>query len=234
MAIKLEITPGFHDFVYKINHKIPFTFARYGDGEWACILGMRGENCDGVKYTEQMQDLLRATLFEPRDYYYGMLKIALQEHSSSIEAYLVVNEIDIPWIEGTGFVKASRHGNLFPVVEALRKRKIIYVGPTYMRAIEGSLFKFREYIDVDPVNALKYLYIYESQLRDVANKGDLIGISMGPAAKVFIWWLHELYGKTHTIIDFGSLWDGFLLGHESRKYMREGPWNTTKIKNLNP
>jgi len=234
MAIKLRSTPNFHEFVSKINTRTPFTFARYGDGEWACILGIHGQNCDGVEYTEQMRDLLRATLFEPRNYYYGMLKVALQYYAEPIEAYLVVNGIRIPWIEGTGFVKASRHGKLFPVIEALRNRRIIYVGPTYMRAIESKLFKFREYIDVDPVNALSYLYLYESQLRDIANKGDLIGISMGPSAKIFIWWLHELYGETHTIIDFGSLWDGFILGHESRKYMKEGPWNTTKIKNLNP
>jgi len=51
------------------------------------------------------------------------------------------------------------------------------------------------------------------------NNPVLISLSASMPAEILLDWLYRDYGKKHTIIDFGSLWDQ-LVGVKSRSYMR--------------
>ena len=45
-----EIVTQELDIVKKLQSDNNFSFARYGDGEWACIKGKNGRNCDAHIY----------------------------------------------------------------------------------------------------------------------------------------------------------------------------------------
>ena len=110
----LDITPkNIEYFQDMLEKKIPFSFVRYGDGEFASILGYPGQNCDGVAYTSALQSALLQTLKYPHiydNYYYGILAIALRKMKLYIEKFSATQHLDIPWIEATFLVAANRQG----------------------------------------------------------------------------------------------------------------------------
>ena len=49
-------------YIEKIKKKENFSFTRWGDGEWFCVMGVNGQNCDGHKYFPEMRKLLNNAL----------------------------------------------------------------------------------------------------------------------------------------------------------------------------
>lgn len=220
-------------FVLALRGGNPFTFARYGDGEWGAILFDETipENCDGVKLTHLLGFALGRTISEPKGYYHGMVRIAMKMLGGQIREHL--NEIRCPlrWWDGTAFVDASRAGGLAPLVQALRGREIVYAGPPHLHGIQDFL-PCREFVQVPPREAFDFVPEICWKIVSVVREGDVVGISAGPAAKIIIYTLYEMLtaGRV-TMIDFGSLWDGFC-GVYSRKYMQDPDWQKLIPENL--
>ena len=164
--------------------------------------------------------------------YFSMLAESLNNAGLDVRQTMR-HDVDIPWIEGTFMVNASRQGEFYPLLSALRERKIIYVGPRYLRSLNSKMLEYREFIEVPDTKAFESYVDIMNKVFRVADHGDLIGVSMGPGAKKLIYDLHFDLKNTHTIIDFGSLFDGYV-GRPSRKYMKAAQWSTTVIRNINP
>jgi len=49
-------------FTDKLNDGEPFTFSRWGDGEWRSVLYCKGQNCDGHQFFPLMRRELRNVL----------------------------------------------------------------------------------------------------------------------------------------------------------------------------
>ena len=224
----LNVTPrNIEYFQDMLENKISFSLVRYGDGEFASILGYPGQNCDGVKYTSELQSALLQTLRYPHiynNYYYGILAIALRKMKSHVEKFSAAQHLDIPWIEATFLVAANRQGKFASFLKVLRSRPIIYVGPEYMRGLQGATkIPVKEFITVPDRTAFESRYSIIDKVMSKRNSSDIIGFSAGPVTKWLIWSLYPELGKSHTLFDFGSIFDGYT-GHLSRKYHKRSNW----------
>lgn len=197
-----------------IDEREPFTIARYGDGEMHAILGHPGANCDGHEYFKALGDDLRITLTLPRKYYYARGKMI---ESNGMSEWIDKYCANLEWSDADLFLKPSINGNLRPLTKALGKRRIMGVGGQYLREWHG--IDWLEFITVPLVNA----YLDKERIKDEilhhCYNVDLIAFSAGMLSKVLIWELFPHLGATHSLIDFGSLWDVYT-GYNSRKYAR--------------
>jgi hypothetical protein len=218
-------------YIDLINQGKPFTLVRYGDGEWLSILGDKGRNCDGIKYTPLLQEELIRCLTEKKSYYYTLLKIAVTTQGSAINDFIVKNNIRVNWMEGTVFVAANRHGRLAPFIEALRGRRILYVGPKHLSSIGRKVFPIKQFLEISSKDAFQFRKDIRNKIIEIADDYDFIGFSAGPAAKIIIHDLYDIIGRDKTMFDFGSLWDGYT-GVYSRLYMQRQTWKDMMALNL--
>jgi len=223
---------SYYRYVEFINNRMPFSLTRYGDGEFGCMMGERGETCDGQNYTKQLKIHLNRTIENPilkKNYYYGMVRIARIVYGQKVDKFL--KDCPIQWVDGTGFVDASRDGILFPLFEALRDQKIMIIGSIHLAPMYRDLFKYQVLIPVLKQNAYMKRDTVKRNILASINEVDLLAFSTGPMTEVLIHELYKDYGQTHTMIDFGSLWDVFM-DKQSRRYMNEQEWQRKSIRNL--
>ena len=243
-------------FVTQLKENKPFAFARYGDGEWLTILGFYGmRNSNGCTFTMDLVADMRVSLRRQNDYHHAILKIARRERSVPygnkslpygapvIEKWLEDNKIGIPWYDGDVLLEESLKGNLFPLIEQIREKRVLYVGNHRLRNLNMrgvGFFPYVAYIEPPARDAHQVvndllLDIYRSIRR---NKIDFIGWSSGLAAKVMIDGVFMRFPEV-TQIDFGSQFDGYfrpmqnvhVLG--SRSYIRKGEYDWEELLRMN-
>jgi hypothetical protein len=224
--------PYFEDLIEK---EVPFSFPRYGDGEFSSILGYSGKNCDGVQYTEKLRNSLIKTLISPHledMYFYGMLAVALRFHRPYIEKFISINNLSMTWTEATFLVAANRHGKFSRFLDILRKRPILYVGPKYLRKLPDVLgLKIDYFIEIPEKTAFASREKIRKEVLSRAGKADFIGFSAGPSSKWLIWSLFPDIGDKYTLFDFGSIFDAYV-GRPSRKYQKRKTWAKIAEANL--
>lgn len=211
-------------FVDNLRDGVPFSFARYGDGEWLTILGEYGRrNSNGCTFTPELAGDLRRALARNQGYTYSTLTVAIHNHKKRIEDYCRVNNVQVRWHKGDVLLNKLLKGMLWPVIEQLRQKRVLYVGPFHCRQLNDHFFDYIHYIQPPPQNAHKVKdKMITSILRAVqAHHIDVVGYSSGLAAKVFIDEVYRLTDGEVTQIDFGSMWDGFFR-IPSRSYIRRG------------
>lgn len=204
-------------FVDRLDRGEPVTYVRYGDGEFSALLGRDGETCDGQPYTRELgMDLLR-TLAQPRGYLYALGPRAAQGLGIDVEAFMRRRGLKIDWHDSEVFIDASTRGDLFPLVAALRKRRVLTVGPAHLRKHPAyDAVAFVETPAKDAYRALRRLYL---EVMREAYKADVICFSAGPVAKILIHDLSPHLGQSHSLLDLGSVFDWYA-GVDSRGYMR--------------
>lgn len=226
---------GIEFFQNMLEMNKPFSFPRYGDGEFSSILGYSGANCDGVRYTSELQESLTETLKYPHlqdEYFYGLLAIALRMYRPYIEKFTQIHNLSITWTEATFLVAANRNGKFSGFLDVVRKRPLLYVGPKYLQRLPDVLgFKIDYFVTVPEKAAFESKENIVNKVLVYADKADFIGFSAGPASKWLIWKLFPDIGETHTLFDFGSVFDGYA-GRPSRKYQKRETWEEIARKNL--
>jgi len=207
--------PGLQWYVDKLRNGERFAFARYGNGEWDCILKLYHQTRSGSqRFTPDLRQALAASLKQPRGVFTAMQSVSFLTRVGILpkaEAWLADRAPDLQWHDGEVFTKASLQGQLYPLVEALRGQRVVVVGPPWLMKLPfASVFvavKTHDcWADADAI---------EAQLRGLQNV--VISFSAGPAAKVLIHRLQPVIGKHSWLIDFGSLWDPYC-GKHSRTY----------------
>ena len=222
-------------YVDMLKQNTPFGLARYGDGEWRAILGTPdGKNCDGCSYTRELRDALRKVLHNNNNYEHVLLVIAYSKMGDDIAEFLKENECEIVWTMGDTFLEASLDGELWPLVAQLRRKKIIYVGPRHLRGLNSKFFRLIDYVQVPPRNAIKQRErIVSSTLQRIGDKGaNVVGFSSGMHTKIFIDDIWMETGGAVTLIDFGSMWDGYF-NVLSRSWMRKRKHEFQKLRRAN-
>ena len=204
------------------NPAKPFTFSRWGDGEWRSLLalGANSSNCDGHRFFPKMGLQLQKVLRSRPPYRLGMQSLAVKLFKAKIAAFLQQHGLtNLTWYDADVFHKAAIYNQLDKVVAAVSKRKVLLIGPEHLKRVPFPVWKR---IQVPPKNIYQQLTSILSQLFEtLANETEplLISISASMPAEIIVDELHKRYGDKHTIIDFGSLWDQ-LVGVKSRAYMR--------------
>lgn len=232
---KLKRQPLAH-YVDAIRSGNPFSFARYGDGEWHTILGHIGmRNSNGCTFTQELCDALRHVLHKAHPYEHSILRVARRKLGPEIQNYIIDNEVRIQWTLGDVILDASLKGGIFPLIKELRQRRILYVGPKHCRRLDDiGFFRYIDFIQPPPRNSIQVRHqLIPRIIKSVRqNKIEVIGYSAGLASKVFI---DDVYGILHgdiIQIDFGSMFDGYL-NIPSRSYIRRGRVNFTNLLQQN-
>lgn len=243
-------------FVNNLKNNRPFTFARYGDGEWLTILGYYGlHNSNGCTFTKELSDDMRNVLYQQRPYHHAILKIARRERkltykgmeyqygASAIQRFLDDNAIRLPWYDGDVLLEESLKGKLFPLIEQVREKRVLYVGNHRLRGINmrgKGFFQYISYIEPPPRDTHRVMgdILYDIFREIRKNNIDFVGWSSGLAAKVMIDEVNARYPGI-TQIDFGSMFDGYFRPMEnvnplgSRSYIRKGNHDWEALLRLN-
>jgi hypothetical protein len=222
-------------YVDMLRRDAPFGFARYGDGEWLTILGDYGnKNSNGCTFTPQLGDALRKVLHNNNNYEHSILKIARRKLGDRIGPFLEEGKYMLEWTIGDTFLERSLKGKIWPLVAQLRQKRIVYVGPEHLRALGKTFFKIQEYVQIPPRDAItKRATIVPAILRAISNtNAQLVGFSSGLHSKVFIDDIWMETGGMITLIDFGSMWDGYF-DVPSRSYIRKGKHDWGKLQQDN-
>lgn len=232
-------------FVENLKNGQSFTFARYGDGEWLTILGFYGmTNSNGCTFTRALSDDMRQALSYQNDYHHAILKIARRERHVPysgekypygglvIDKWLYNNDMKMDWYDGDVLLEESLEGRLFPLVEQIREKRVLYIGNKRLRQLNLrgiGFFPYTAYIEPPPQNTHEVIddILYDIYRAIRKNKIDFIGWSSGLAAKVMIDEVYMRYPEI-TQIDFGSMFDAYFRAMPnvhptgSRSYIRKG------------
>jgi len=214
--------PGLQFYVNKLHNDERFSFIRYGNGEWDCILGTRTCTGSGSQRLDilALRNGLKASILEPKnDRYYRAIQnlpyLSRLELLPQIETWLKQNKAqDIQWYFGDVFHRANGARQLAPLVEQLWKRPVVIVGPKWL----GKLPFAKTLIEVIPKDCWQNVGAIEERLWTIPT-GTIVSFSAGPTTKVLIHRLFPILGDTCWLIDFGSVWDPYC-GVLSRTYHR--------------
>ena len=217
--VKFRKLPISH-YIKLLEARTPFAFSRWGDGEWNCMLGEKGHNCDNHDYFFDLGYALTDVLVRNRGYYYGWLNISRVIGEDRILKHIAKNKIETNWVDGSVFVEAGVAGGLSELFRILAKRKVAYVGPDYLRKIGRKInVDILSYVEIPRINCWNDR---DRILTDISRvirvkKPEVICFSSGMPGKIFIdqSWIEG--NKKITMIDIGSLFDPFV-GVRHRTY----------------
>jgi hypothetical protein len=225
--------PGLRFYCERLKRNEPFSFSRFGDGEWFAILGKSGANCDGHAYYPELGQDLRTCLSSPQSYLYGLQPFALKKAGAAVRDYIRTNRIRLDWHYSDVFHTCNKDGAFFPMIEQLRAKKVVMVGPAHLRPIEKAVFPWYDFVEVPPSDCYRHTAAIERGMLAAAEKhGPVVfAISASMAAKVMIHHLYPTLGATCWLLDFGAVWDIYA-GVQSRSIYRKIDWAPIIRKNL--
>jgi len=220
-------------YVASLQQGRPFSFSRFGDGEWSAILGRDGANCDGHVYFPELGERLRDTIFHPLDYHYAFQPKAMDLDGREIARFIGKHGVQLAWHDADVFHDANLAGGLYPLVEQLRKMDVVVVGASHLKHLKEDVFSYVDYVEIPPENCFLKVDEIKEQILDVAQgrSGLVFSLSASMAANVLIHDLYPLIGRDHWMIDFGSLWDIYA-GVKSRGVYRKNDWSSLIRNNL--
>ena len=234
-------------YIKRINSGVPLSLSRWGDGEWRSTLTdgktnwIRLEkinrswkhgrtNKSGHGFSDEMGAEMRALLrsrpkqiltmagrFGNANAKKPMIDLALW-----IKEWLDANKLsDIPWGSCDTIVYALINQEFEGFLDCLQDKRILLVGPKHLQRLK--VIPYIDHVVVPDRNAYNYknwLYKKIANHARHTEKPMIVSISMGPAAPILIEELHRDFGKHHSFIDLGSIWDGFA-GVQSRRYLEK-------------
>lgn len=205
-------------FTSRLQRSNPFSYVRYGDGEFNAIFNSPGHNCDGHTYFTQMGLELAETLITPRagEYLYGIGPKAARKMQGSVTRWLTTYAPDVQWHTTETFVNASVAGELLPLMSALRKQRVLLVGGAHLRPVADYLDA--RLVTVPATNAWLRKALLRRQIENWIGDVRVVLFSAGMVSKILIWELFPKY-SSHMLWDTGSLFDMYC-GKDSRSYAR--------------
>lgn len=198
----------FDELVEMLDDGVPFSFSRFGDGEFNAIFGLSGANCDGHRYFPDLGRRLEEILQRHPEYLLGLQPLAIIVHGVK-QILSVSSHADgakgIQWVLADSLHIASLDGRLDLFFDALRGRRTMLVGPEHLR--EFSLSKGWDYQQVPARNCWT---AYEETLDGLktwlSDSGDVVLFCASMMSNVLIDDLFT-YNPANTYIDAGSVFD---------------------------
>lgn len=221
------------DYVRLIETGEPFAQAGYGDGEWACLLGLEGENCDGTVYAPELGAALRETLLGNRGVWCatnpGQTELRYRAEDWITEHGL---RVTVPWVPKETLSDANVRGQLAPFLAAVRKREPIVVGPYHLKDLPRGLIADSGRIYVPDRTAWRHAPDIAWRLRQYDLGGALVLFAAGMASNLII---HEIWpeaaARGATLLDIGAILDPYA-GVLSRNGYRRPEFQDAIRRNL--
>lgn len=196
-----------------IKKNVNITYSRVCDGEWACILGRSGANCDAHQYFPDMRTKLTEVVESQPPYFLGIQRLAIEQNQDNPE-FIRLKEKNT-WYGSEIFTRASIHGRMGELRDALMERNVIQVANASLKPL-GLADVF---IEIPLINCWLKKDEILAAIRKHVKPNDVIIYSASMPTKYFIHELWKEFGDTITQLDTGSVWDVYV-GRETRTYMR--------------
>ena len=190
----------YEELLDNLEQGVNLSFSRFGDGEFNCMYGKRGGNCDHHFYFRDLGKALRDVWDDPK----GI--VAMQSLGYGIWKERI-GEGD--WPDADILHHASAEEGLKRFWEALSDRDVIIVGPHHIKSLRCDMF-----IQVPKRNCWLEHDNIKKEIERVILPGDVVLYSCSMMAGVLI---HEMYAEDITQIDTGSVFDPYC-GVKSRGY----------------
>ena len=194
----------YQELISKLNNRENFSFSRFGDGEFACMLGKSGANCDGHEYFPDLGERLNQAWNEPK----GI--VGTQRYGQAMYPQFTHTGIDADILH-----KASIAGELVEFLNALDRVNFILVGPSHLRRL--YIPKPDHFIEVPTKNAWRDYSRIQAEVLMASAPDDVVLYCCGMMAEVLIW---DMYSDDFTQIDCGSVFDPYV-GVNSRQYHKK-------------
>lgn len=219
-----------------IRERIHFAQASYRDGEWYCMLGHSGGNCNGEAYDPALGGMLRNTLLHPVGqlcvfWWPGETK-GLAARAGALK-WIAQHKPPVTWIPDRPFGRANEIGELAPFFAAARTRNVTIVGPQHMERFPTNLLGDFQHIVVRDGTAWQSADDTVAQVEDMAREDELVLFAAGMASCVMI---HRLWGGAlrhkATLIDIGAVLDPYAGVYSRGEYVTEAWQTDTQPRNI--
>lgn len=192
-----------------------FKFARYGDGEFFCMFGKKGHNCDKHEYFQDLGDALRNAYFSDPRYMIGIQPLSINNG--------IYQQADI--IGGTpAYIynadvlhNASIDGKLIELFKSFEGRPSVVVGPAHLSNVGDIWIKIPDvncWLDYDRVYGELYSLLNYLDPQKIATRKPVVLLCASMMSEVLI---HDFKDHEATFIDCGSVLDPYY-GKLSRSY----------------
>lgn len=202
----------YEELLRKIYNKEPFSFSRFGDGEFNAIFQDRKSrmNCDAHQYFPDMGKRLLQVLESKPDYYIGLQSMAYRQRTEQIDE--LTECLGLEWCESNIIHRANIKGRLPELFDALKTRDVLLIGPSHLKKLK----QFDFYICEIPIKDcwLKYEYVYE-EIKALANVKDWVVVYAASMMTNIL--IDDFKNAGITQIDVGSALDPYC-GVKSRSY----------------
>ncbi len=229
----------------KIATGKPFTFVRYGDGEWNSVVwtsrkkgGGRTKNGDGhtLRNKKMRRQMIKSILRpgnDPNYYRTAWMDGDCQPMEILARRWIPEQASHITWYNALAIHFANISGDAFPYFKLMRNLNmpLVIIGPRHLRKLpQAGVFDYQGFVEVP------YRRAYFAQERIIQEALEfpepcLYSIHAGPPSPVFAYRLWKARGNTCQVLDLGSILDGYC-GARTRKFWKKRATKQIMRRNL--
>ena len=206
-------------YIDKLKSDEKFSFTRWGDGEWGCVFGAKGHNCDKHQYFESMSKELTEAIVNDKGYYkatWPMNVPMMTNISHLITGMKEKYNIEDNWVDARVWEESAMQDTINPLIKQLEKMDFVIVSEKSKKDLP---IKYRDFIEVPVVDCYLEKENIKNEIKRLTEKYDrpVFGLSASMATNVIVDELFEEIGDKCWMIDFGSIWEPYI-GKVSRSY----------------
>ena len=206
-----------------LKTKVPFSFSKYADGEYAILINQLITNCDNWTYNPETDgvyrdELLNSFKFNEKGYYVGISCPCCvpQEHVQWMRNNVRVDENHLTW--ANIFVNGNYNNFLKYFIPEFANHKVILVAAQGgMENVDNLPFKVEEYIPIGKT-AWKENFNLVEELPKKEYNNKLFLLCAGPLGNMLAAKMWK-YNKNNIYMDIGSTLNPWLVG-ANRGYLR--------------
>lgn len=217
---ELELTSlSLKQYVDMMNMGEKFSFTRWGDGEWGCVFGASGHNCDGHEYFPEMAEGLRTALKEDKGYQKATWPYSapmLARIKPQVEDYLDRYNLSKEWYDARVWESAAMAGEIQSLISQLEKMDLVLVTESDKQKLPIQRAGF---IEIPSTNCFLAKDQIKQAMMSVMEQFDnpVFAFSASMATNVIVDEMYDQIGDECWMIDFGSIWEPFI-GRFTRSY----------------
>jgi len=199
------------DIIDHLKSSKNFSFSRFGDGEWACIMNKQGQNCDAHIYYPDLGQRLKNILISQPKYIIGLQNLAYRLHPNLIDTF--TKDYQLKWVLSDILHHMSIKENLKPFFEALKGKNIILVAPDRLKALSI----WNQFISISQTNCWNDYELVKKEISLAIKKDSVVLYCASMMTNVLI---DDFKNEDITQIDCGSIFEPYI-GIANRTYHKD-------------
>lgn len=218
-------------FLDNLKNKVPFAFARFNDGEMMAIDRVGSVVARGDQVVDRsLSEALREAIKHKQENYYVGIPCSMCYPRLNSLANNLVGEYEFLT---SAVVTTNRNWKKFidNFPKAIEDRNLIWIGGNDQdnESLKEIGLRVKKMAKIPRMNSWSYFNTINQMIPQYFEDGDVVGISLGPTARVLARKWFEEYPNI-TFIDMGSNLDPFTrnVWHNCHKGWKETGFNLTK------